>query len=232
MRLRMNSLSTSISAFVFALTMICARAQSNARERSLLAATPVDNSWTNQVIVTRFDTFPIVANLKSDIGFASYDTTNPPSFMLFKDGIVHIRFDFTPKGKPSGIGLFSLSFHIGQTLAIADKFEMFKSHGSRLADAGVYPASLTLGEVHPDRSSPDKGRHFRFTVYVSQKAEPKLLLEDGDTPIVMGSEPSKYDLNVLSERDAQMVLKLLRGLPSYIWWKQKDAGIISSPSTK
>jgi hypothetical protein len=46
----------------------------------------------------------------------------------------------------------------------------------------------------------------------------------------MGSEPSKYDLNVLSEQDAQMVLKLLRGLPSYIWWKQKELGIIASPA--
>ena len=152
--------------------------------------------------------------------------------MLFKDGMIHLRFDFTPKGKPSGIGLFSLSFHIGQTLAIADKLEMFKSYGPRLADADVYPAALTLGEVHPDRSSPAKGRHFRFTVHVSHKAEPKLLLEDGDTPIVMGSEPSKYDLNVLSEQDAQMVLKLLRGLPSYIWWKQKELGIIASPAAK
>jgi len=228
----MNFISAWIAACVFVLTIFCASAQSNERERSLLAATPVDNSWTNQVVVTRFDAFPIAANLKPDISFASYDTTNPPSFMLFKDGMVHLRFDFTPKGKPSGIGLFSLTFHIGQTLAIADKFEMFKSHGTRLADAGVYPASLTLGEVHPDRSSPDKGRHFRFTVYLSQKAEPKLLLEDGDTPIVMGSEPGKYDLNVISERDAQVVLKLLRGLPSYIWWKQKEVGIISSPSTK
>jgi hypothetical protein len=228
----MNSLSTSIAAFVFALTTLCASAQSKERERSLLAATPVDDSWTNQVIVTQFDTFPIAGNLKQDIVFSSYDTTNLPSFMLFKDGTVFLRFDFTPRGKPPGIGLFSLSFHIGQTLAIADKLEMFKSHGSRLADAGVYPASLTLGEVHPDSSCLDKGRHFRFTVYVSPKAEPKLLLEDGDTPIVMGSEPRKYDLNVLSERDAQQVLKLLRGLPSYIWWKQKELGIIAPPTAK
>ena len=212
----MRFLSTSMTASVFALTVLCVNAQSSERERSLLAATPVDNSWTNQVIVTRFDTFPITGNLKPDSGFSPYDSTNLPSFMLFKDGMVRLRFDFTPKGKPSGMGLFSLSFHVGQTLAIADKFEMVKSYSWRLTDAGVYPASLTLGEVHPDRSCPDKGRHFRFTVHVSQKAEPKLLLEDGDTPIVMGSEPSKYDLNVLSERDAQQVLKLLRGLPIYI----------------
>ena len=114
----MNSLSRAIIACAIALTLLGARAQSSERERSLLAATPIDYSWTNQVVVTRFDTFPITANLKRDISFASYDTTNPPSFMLFKDGMVHLRFDFTPKEKPSGIGLFSLSFHIGQTLAL------------------------------------------------------------------------------------------------------------------
>jgi hypothetical protein len=228
----MSFLSTSITASVFALTMLCANAQSNERERRLWAATPVDNSWTNQVIVTRFDTFPITGNLKPDIGFAPYDTTNSPSFMLFKDGMIYLEWNFAPKGKPPAIGLFYIKFHVSQSLDVADKFEMFKSHSSRLVDAGVFPATLPLGEVHPDRSSPDKGRHFRFTVYVSQKAEPKLLLEDGDTPIVMGGEPSKYDLNVLSEQDAQMVLKLLRGLPNYTWWKQKELGIIPPPSTK
>jgi hypothetical protein len=133
----MRFLSTSITASFFALTVLCANAQSSERERSLLIATPVDNSWTNQVIVTRFDTFPIAGNLKPEVGNTTYDTTNFPSFMLFKDEMIHLRFDFTPKGRPSGIGLFSLSFHIGQTLAIADKLEMFKSYGPRLADADV-----------------------------------------------------------------------------------------------
>lgn len=228
----MNSLSTSIAAFVFALTTLCASAQSDERERRLWAATPVDNSWTNQVIVTRFDTFPITGNLKPDIGFASYDTTNSPSFMLFKDGMIHLKFNFTSKGKLPAVGLFFIKFHSSQSLEVADKFEMFKSHSSRLVDAGIFPATLPLGEVHPDRSSPGKGRHFRFTVYTSPKAEPKLLLEDGDTPIVMGGEPSKYDLNILSEQDAQMVLKLLRVLPNYTWWKQKELGIIPPPSPK
>ena len=200
-------------------------------DRKLMEATPIDFSWTNRIKITQIEKFPISGYLNSDPQSSLYATTNNPDFTLFANGLVVLRFPFELRDEKPVRSDFNLSFYISQSLYIRQKLDMFESYRLNLAEHRVFPISLNLGEVQPSPHDADMNNRFRFTIHVSAEDHVTLLIETAEQPIT-GGPPDQYNLHILDVSQVNEVKRMLDGLPDLIWWEQKAAGIIPSPTNK